>query len=499
MLSMDMITTIKNMYEAQNIPVSDIAETLNKSRTTIWKYINGGEEGYHRQTTAVCPKYDSIKPIVEQWLKEDEQVPRKHRRTRWKIFEDLKSQYHYTGGYSTVKKVVNDLKGMKLEVYVPRQHNPGEFGEYDLGDISIRINGELIVINLHGFQLTYSNDIFGRVSVRAIQEEMFESHQQAFRYFEGIPLNMRYDNLKQAVSKVLRGRERLETIGFKTFRTQFGFDAHFCAVARGQEKGDVEGCIGYIRRNFFSPIIELNSLDELDELNQRLANWCRNLRQTRIVYGTQKKVGEAYSEEKGRLLCLPNSSIDVGKLTVSKVNHYSLICIDNVFYSVPVAYAHQLVDVLMGARQIIVKSKEQEIARHNRSWEKGKQIFDPLHYLPLFRQKPYALLNSKPISELPKPFQTFFKKASLKGYSGVKDCLNILELLKNYRISDISDALELAMAYETYYAEGVKNLLIQLTSDQPVFGKLTTFKRPELADAKVEHVNLNRYNSLILN
>ena len=484
---------IKGMYN-KGIKISDISRQLGHSRNTVVRYVNGAESGYHRQNEPAKPVAEIIRPILEIWLEEDKVAPHKQRRTITKIYSDLRWQYRYEGSYSTVKRVVLEIRGSSKEVFIPRAHQPGEYGEFDFGELYLEINGTRHLVYLHAYQLPYSNDIFAYISRRQSQEEMFYSHRLAFVHFEGIPKKMRYDNLKQAVTKVLKGREREENTGFRTFRDQFGFESEFCEPCKGNQKGDVEGCVGYVRRNFFSPVPKLKDWTELDSLNKILSDWCVKQRDIRR-HPDNVSVGQIFLQEQSCLNFLPAQLPEVGKRSLVKANHYSLASVDKAFYSVPTKFAYQLLDVLITAREVIFFHKHTEIARHSRTFEVGKQAFNILHYLPLFQRKPYALINSKPIQELPPIFAHFFKKAQIKGFGTVQDCLAVLELIKEHPVADIAVAIELAMSYETYYAEGVKNLLVQLKTAQPQFQKLT-FHKTELQAAKVQAIDLKRYDEL---
>ena len=64
----------------------------------------------------------------------------------------------------------------------------------------------------------------------------------------------RYDNLKSAVKKILRGHQREETTRFIAFRSHWGFQSEFCTPGEGHEKGGVEGEGGYFRRNHMVPV-----------------------------------------------------------------------------------------------------------------------------------------------------------------------------------------------------------------------------------------------------
>ena len=498
MLSVARMEIIKQLYEEENWDISKLSRKFSHSRNTIRKYLNGGTHEYKRKGVAPSPIKEEVSELIKKWYEEDLEGPRKQRRTARKMTQDLVEHYDYKGSYSTVKEVLRNFKGPNKEVYVPREHKPGAYCEFDFGELYLNVGSEWIKVYLHAFQLCYSNDIFGYLSLRATQEEMYESHKRAFEHFGGVPLHMRYDNLSLAVKKVLKGRKREETDSFKSFKEQYNFESVFCAVGRGQEKGDVEGCVGYIRRNHLSPMPKLNKLLEYEKLNEPLEKWCKSLRKTRDLYLTPYKVGEGYLIEKSELHLLPTTTPEVGKKSIGKSNHYALVCVEQVFYSVPVNYAYRVIDIMLTAREVILSFKTEEIARHKRTWEKGKQVFKPVHYLNLFKKKPYSLLNSKPIAELPPCFKQFFEKAYQRGYGTVKECLGVLELLETYPLKEVAFAVELASSYHTYYAEGVKTLLKQLLTSEPTFKKIGILKRPELTSIKIPEVDLSRYQGLAL-
>jgi transposase len=496
MLSMEMTEKIRYMYEKQGMTMEQIAQALCYSRKTVSKYINGAIPQYHRSTETKRPLKDAIYPFIDAWITEDKAVHRKQRRTAKRMFEVLRQHYEYQGSYDTVKELVREIRGITKDVFVPREHRPGEYCEFDFGELYIKVNGIPVKVYLHAFQFTYSNDIYGYISCRATQEEMFESHKRSFVHFEGIAHHIRYDNMSLAVKKILKGSAREETDGFIKFKNQFGFESEFCAPAAGNQKGDVEGAVGYIRRNFFAPMPEIASWDELDQLNETLAAWCKSLRETRKVYGTDKLIGELAGLDREALLFLPEKLPEVGKLLTAKANQYSLVPVDCVFYSVPVKYAYQQVDIVLSAREVVLYVKDQEIARHTRSFARGEQRFDPLHYLELFRKKPYTLINSKPIAQLPSCFRRFFERARGRGRGYISESLSILNLLRDYPRHEVSDAIELAMAYDAYTADGVKNLLYQLTTSEPTFKKLETFRRKNLAHITVQKMDIQQYNTL---
>src|SRR5437868_12016566 len=65
--------------------------------------------------------------------------------------------------------------------------------------------------------------------------------------------------------QILRGHQRVETERLIAFRSHWGFQTEFCNPARGNEKGGVEGEVGYFRRNHLVPVPRVESLEELKD------------------------------------------------------------------------------------------------------------------------------------------------------------------------------------------------------------------------------------------
>ena len=58
-----------------------------------------------------------------------------------------------------------------------------------------------------------------------------------------------YDNTKIAVAKILGGTERQRTRAFSELQSHYLFADKFGRPAKGNDKGKVEGLVGYARRN----------------------------------------------------------------------------------------------------------------------------------------------------------------------------------------------------------------------------------------------------------
>jgi transposase len=149
-----------------------------------------------------------------------------------------------------------------------------------------------------------SGAAFHRAYWRATQQAFLEAYELAFRYFGGVFRQVRYDNLKSAVKKILQGYQREETSRFIAFRSHWGFAAEFCNPGRRNEKGGVEGEVGYFRRNHWTPVPQARSLEEL---NQFLEAAYRQ-DEGRHIQGREPCVGAALVLEREHLLPLPGKA-----------------------------------------------------------------------------------------------------------------------------------------------------------------------------------------------
>ncbi|MHB8927773.1 MAG: Mu transposase domain-containing protein [Bacillota bacterium] len=135
----------------------------------------------------------------------------------------------------------------------------------------------------------------------------------------------------------MRGHNRQEQAAFQSLRAHYLFDSHFCNPERGNEKGQVESLVGYVRRNALVPVPEVRSRDEL---NARLRQWCEDEKE-HTVSGTEGTVGEHWATEQSMLLPLPPQPFDCARVAFVKVNRYAQVTYETCAYSVPWRYAHQ--------------------------------------------------------------------------------------------------------------------------------------------------------------
>ncbi len=246
---------------------------LKHSRKTVAKALkHSSPPGYRRQYPPPHPILGPFIPLIETWLEEDRQRPRKQRHTGTRIYERLREEYDYPGSASAVRRYLAQRQRSQGEVFFPLSFDPGEEAQIDWGEAWCILNGMAQKVFLFCLRLCYSTTPYVRAYVRETQECFQDGHVRAFAFLEGVPRRLAYDNLKSAVITVRRGEEQRLNRHFVALRSHYLFETRFCNVAHGNEKGHVENLVKRSQRTFMTPLPECASLEEL---NTHLEEQCR--------------------------------------------------------------------------------------------------------------------------------------------------------------------------------------------------------------------------------
>ena len=210
----------------------------------------------------------------------------------------------------------------------------GQDAQADWGEAEVEIAGVRVMVQFLAMRLNHSRARFVIAFPFQKQEAFFEGHIQAFRFFGGVPQQITYDNLKTAVFQVLKGHNRREQQAFTGFRSHYLFDSYYCMPGQGHEKGGIENDVGFIQRNFFSPLLKVSSFAEL---NTYLWQACLTNAERR-VRGADQTVVEQWEAEKAFLLPRPTTDYQACTTHAVKPNPYSQVVFETNRYSVPTEY-----------------------------------------------------------------------------------------------------------------------------------------------------------------
>jgi len=354
--------------------------------------------GYRRQKV-YNSKLDAHIDWVRSVLDIDKTQPKKQRHTAKRIYERLKSERSFTGGYTIVKELVLNLKRTSKEVFMPLNHPPGE-AQVDYFQALANIDGTLQKVHCFVMSLPYSDMFFVRAYPRECTESFWDGHVQAFEFFGGVPNRISYDNSRIAIRQITGCHKRVLTDGFLQLQSHYLFVPHFCAVRRANEKGVVENIVRYARSNFMVPVPQVRSFAHLNEL---LWESCYN-EQNRKLRGKGKTKLELWLEDDQVFLDTPALPFDPCRHRWVTANSLSLVRFGNNDYSVPTRYAHHELTVKAYVDTIGIYTRSgDKIAEHERLWTKEQISYNPVHYLPLLSFKPGALDYAGPLKGLNLP------------------------------------------------------------------------------------------------
>lgn len=503
MIEMAQFHNIKFLKEVEGLSQRQIATKLGISRNTVSKYLknNTAPTTVLRKTVYTTKEYSPetkrVIPIIDQWLEDDQKNWRKQKHTAIKIFKRLQDEYDFKGSASNIRKIVAKRRQQIQEAFIPLDFQLGHQFQFDWGEADIILQGRKQRIFLFCVQLSASRIRFVRAYLHEKQEAFLDGFVHAFEFLGGVPTEGLLDNLKTAVIKILQGRDRLEQESFIGLQAHYVFKAEFCNPASGNEKGRVEGTVGYIRRNALVPLPEVQSIKEL---NDYLLDWCLKEAGRTHVPNKSETVLEMWEKEKEYLHPLPADQFEACKLLSCKVNKTSLITVETNRYSVPCSYVGQSVWAKIFVDRVIVVAQNQVIAEHIRSYERNQMITVLDHYLEVLLKKPRAIRDAHAFqsNEIPDVFKRFhLKMREQEGSVGDRKFIRLLLLHRDIGMDNLTKALLEAEKTQVFRYEKVHEIIQRLTNQQISFSTLPTDKTPvNLLDYKVNKSNIEQYGQL---
>jgi transposase len=315
--------------------------------------------GYRRKGPPVRPKLDPFIPIIEQILEEDRSLLKKQRHTAKRIFERLRDEHGFTGGITIVTDYVRERKRRTREVFVPLSHAPGH-AQVDFGEALGVIGGVQRKLHYFAMAVPHSDAFFIKAYPGETTEAFCDGHVSAFAFFGGVPLSMLYDNTTIAVARILGDGTRKRTRTFSELQSHYLFEDRFGRPGKGNDKGNVEGVIGFGRRNYLVPMPRFESFDAL---NAWLEEQCLR-RQDEVLRGHAETIGERLMRDLDALMVLPTAPYDACEKVSTRATSISMVRYRGNDYSVPVAFAHHEVQVRGYVHEVVIGCGAEVIARH---------------------------------------------------------------------------------------------------------------------------------------
>jgi len=472
----------------------EAARVFGVDRQTVAKIlVHSVPPGYRRSAPPKRPKLDPFTGIIDAILAEDLTRPKKQRHSAKRIFERLRDEHGFDGGKTIVKDYVRE-RGLKMrEMFVPLSH-PAGHAQADFGEAKAYIAGVEGKAHFFVMTLPHSDKCFVKAYPAATTEAWLDGHVHAFGFFGGVPQSILYDNDKSLVARILSDGTRQRTRAFSELQSHYLFKDRYGRPGKGNDKGNVEGVVGLVRRNFMVPLPRFESWDAF---NADLLRRCRQ-RGADILRGHRESIDQRFAHDQEALMALPRTAFDACEKVPSQVNSLSLVRYRNNDYSVPVAYGYQTVWVRGYVGEVVIGCGGEVIARHPRSYEREDLIFDPLHYLALLEKKIGALDQAAPLQgwDLPEAFASLRRLLEARmGKGGKREYVQVLRLLESFDLEDVHGAVREAMRLGAIGYDAVKHLVLCRIERRPPRLDLDVY--PYLPRARVATTAAATYMSLL--
>ena len=337
MYGVDLYRRVRLACHREGLSRREASRQFGIDRKTVAKILLHSEPpGYRRRQPPKRPKLAPFTDIIDGILEEDRTVHRKQRHTAKRIFERLRDEHGCTGKQTIVKDYVRERHLGLREMFVPLAHPPGH-AQADFGEADAIIAGVMHRAHFFVMTLPHSDACFVAAYPAATAEAWLDGHNAAFAFCGGVPQSILYDNGKCLVSRILPDGTRQRTRSFSGLQSHYLFEDRYGRPGKGNDKGNVEGVVGYARRNFMVPRPRFASWDTF---NDQLEEQCRN-RQGKVVRGHRETIGERLGRDCEALMVLPPAPFDACDRQGTRVSSLSLVRYRTNDYSVPVAYGHR--------------------------------------------------------------------------------------------------------------------------------------------------------------
>lgn len=385
--------------------------------------------------------------ILEEEKKKKERLgTNKQQLTKHQIYELIVSK-GYDISETTIRNRINDKLNIHRECFIRQEYEYGERFEYDFGEVKLIIDGK----NTKGFLAVLTAPASGfrwAYLYRSSKMDVFLDSQ--VRFFELLGGSFKegvYDNMRNVVTKFIGRNEKQLNEQLIKLAIYYGFKINVTNCFSGNEKGNVEEAVKYIRNRVYATKYEFESFEKAQAyLQERLPDLNKN---------------SSIDEEKKHLI-LYRPKYETALINSLHVNKYAFIQIDRNLYSVPDSLVDKYVTVKIYPDNIDVYYRNKKVASHIRSTNSKETIIDIKHYLNTFLKKPGALKNSsaiKSVPELKSLFDYYFKE-------NPKDFIDLLYLYKDLSIEEIIEKINIEVCIkpvkDNWIAEACDNQINEI-------------------------------------
>jgi transposase len=222
MFTVELYAGIRRAVMVDGLSRREAAKRFGVHRNTITKMLQYSvPPGYRRRERPTSKKLGPFMVWIDKVLEEDRGVHKKQRHTAQRIFERLRDEEGFSGGYTIVREYVARAMLRSREMFIPLSHRPGH-AQADFGQADAYIAGKKVRFHYFCVDLPHSDGCFVKAYPAETAEAFCDGHVAAFDFFGGVPQSILYDNTRLAVAKIVKGGERLRSQMFAELQRYYG-------------------------------------------------------------------------------------------------------------------------------------------------------------------------------------------------------------------------------------------------------------------------------------
>lgn len=295
----------------------------------------------------------------------------------------------YKGGLTILKDYLRTRRPeSEPKAYLSLEFLPGQAAQVDWGDFGDPFGwGRKLWCFV--MVLCWSRMLYLEFTLSANLESFLRRHENAFRFFGGVPREIWYDNLATAVAERKQKLVRFNP-KFLAYSGFHGFKPVACNLAAGHEKGRVEDGVKYIRYNFWPG----RSFTDVDDSNRQAFGWRDQFANKRLHASTRKIPELMFDQEKTQIRPW-RGLYETDEVRSLKVSHQFRVSFDANDYSVPWRLSGRILTLKADDHAVNLWSGVKRITAHPRCWKKGDEIVNANHQEGLLAVKPGASPHSE--------------------------------------------------------------------------------------------------------
>lgn len=459
---MDQVHVVRHKYFRERHGIRRIARDMGLHRKTVRKYLRQSEPERVEQDTRPRPVLAIVGPRIDELLEEwKPRTTRKHRITSPRVHRQLVEE-GFEVGERTVRSYLAEKRRRGAEVFIPLVHRPGEEAQVDFFEVTVEEDGGQRKAWKFLLRVMYSGRDFVHLYDRCDQVSFLDGHVRAFSYLGGVPQRLIYDNLKLAVKRLVKLKERKLTDRFLALNSHYLFEPCFARPGEGHDKGGVESRGKGIRWQHMTPIVRGKDLEDISA--QVLADVERAFETKKRRDG--RRLADLFEEEKGKLLPLPPAPFDAREAVPVSIGRCSTTTVGGALYSFPTRWAWLDAMAFVGATDIRFTCREGELIQRRQA--PGQRSIRYRHYIRELSRKPQAVRQVVPelIAELGEPYGRLWRllEQTHGPKKGARLLAGILGAVDDHGEDLVTEALDQALR------QGRCDLLLlnRHLSDRPV-------------------------------